>query len=324
MKVLITRPNPKSKSDGIDVYCNALASMFKDDDSVCVLPIENYGTRNFHLLNGVYKYRKFYNAVKNINPDIIHINGYTSFTVVQAFLCSIFLGKKIVYTPHWHPFEKLNRPLFGKIFFYVLLYPLIKLFAEKIITLNNEDNTFFASISKNTVQIPHWLKFNLTSTDNIIKNESMILFVGRVSDTNKGVEHLFKLPLNDYEIHMVGYGDIDIRGDMKRHMNIATEKLVELYKQASLLVVPSKYEAFSLVSLEALMCGTPIVISENVRIADYLKGISGVSIFKYGDYPDFISKVQETIGKQVDIESIKNIFDYKKIKNQYKELYTKL
>lgn len=94
----------------------------------------------------------------------------------------------------------------------------------------------------------------------------MVLFVGR-NDTNKGIEHLYSLPDN-YRVHCVCKGTVK-RNDFILHQNLGDAELACLYRQASVVVVPSRYEAFSLVALEALQYHTPVVISERVRIGDY-------------------------------------------------------
>ena len=108
---------------------------------------------------------------------------------------------------------------------------------------------------------------------------------------------------------------------MTHYQNISDEELAELYSKASLLVVPSLYEAFSYVTLESLSFETPVVMSERVRIADYLGNLKGYSIFKYGDTEDFVNKVKNTIGTTVESERILNIFAPEKIKKKYEQIY---
>ena len=94
-----------------------------------------------------------------------------------------------------------------------------------------------------------------------------------------------------------------------------------LLTKASLLVIPSKYEAFSYAALEAMTYGTPVLMSERVRIADYLDGVEGFHIFQYGDFDEFVRKVDMTIGSTVDTNVIKQRFSPQKIKEQYRTLY---
>ena len=97
-----------------------------------------------------------------------------------------------------------------------------------------------------------------------------------------------------------------------------------LYKEASLLVVPSRYEAFSYVALEALQSNTPVVMSDRVRIADHLNGIKGYTIFHYQDYKGFEQAVNETIGTSVDVKKISQIFSPDVIKEMYISEYKRL
>ncbi len=53
---------------------------------------------------------------------------------------------------------------------------------------------------------------------------------------------------------------------------------LEAYVDADAYVLPSRYETFPLSILEALACGTPIVLTENCEIAESLKGKVGLVV----------------------------------------------
>jgi glycosyltransferase involved in cell wall biosynthesis len=101
-------------------------------------------------------------------------------------------------------------------------------------------------------------------------------------------------------------------------------ELATLYAKASLVVIPSKYEAFSYAALEALSYGTPVLLSERVRIADYLDGVKGFQIFHYGDHTDFLNKIALSLGMVVETDKIKKIFDPEMIKEHYRSIYLNL
>ena len=94
-----------------------------------------------------------------------------------------------------------------------------------------------------------------------------------------------------------------------------------MYAQAALLAVPSKYEAFSYVSLEALGHGTPVLMSNNVRIADHLNGIEGWDTFELNNIDNFLNKIESTIKKKVDVNKIMQRFSAETIKFKYDNLY---
>lgn len=171
---------------------------------------------------------------------------------------------------------------------------------------------------KRVYMIPHHFIATPMAKDKPEKKDNMILFVGR-NEPNKGMEYLYQLPAK-YETHCVTGGELK-RADFIQHKNIPQDELSVLYKEASLVVIPSRYEAFSYVALEAFTHGTPVVMSSNVKIADHLEKEKGFSIFPYGDIKSFITKVEETIGKPVDTERILSKFDPDKIRRQYETVF---
>ena len=111
---------------------------------------------------------------------------------------------------------------------------------------------------------------------------------------------------------------------MTKHVNIPFDELCSLYAKAALLVVPSRYEAFSYVALEALSYGTPVLLSDRVRIADYLENVEGVSVFTYHDYKDFVEKVKKSTDLVVNDCEVKRLFSGENIKEKYMSLFMSL
>ena len=325
VNVLEIRPNPNSKSNGIDKYCQSLRRMFKDDEEIKILPVENHPMKKIRVLKEIYSDGVLTKLFNRNDIDVIHINGFASFSVVQCFWYAMKAKKKIVYTAHWHPFEYLNHPLRAKVFFSIFLKPLVKRHANVVVTINNEDTAFFKSFHPNVIQIPHWIEESKPAFEgDVEKDPRMILFVGRFNDPNKGAEHLFKLPEGQYDIHCVGPCNGGLRSDMTSHVNISDEELNILYQRASLLVVPSRYEAFSYVALEALSYGIPVLLSDRVRIADYLGGVEGVGLFPYRNFDEFVNKVKNMIGKEIDKCKVMNLFSEGSVKHRYSKLFSEL
>ena len=320
IKILQIRENLPG---GTDNYCKGLHKLLGKDAECQVLPVSDIPQMPSRLYHYSYQERVLQPYIES--ADIIHVNGYTAQGTIDAMRFAHRLGKKVVYTGHWHPFHCLRHPFLGKLFFDLKMKRAIEKYADAVTTINHEDTRFFSSIHPRVVQIPHWNEFQEEYNRNVDRNPRMILFVGRIDDPVKGFEQLYALTEGLYDIHCVGTGEISMtRKDMTQHTNIPTEDLLELYRKASLLVVPSKYEAFSFVALEALSQGTPVVMSDRVRIADYLEGIEGYAVYRYGDSRDFVDKVARQVGTNVDVESVRHIFDSREIAKKYKELYLSL
>jgi glycosyltransferase involved in cell wall biosynthesis len=319
-KVLQIRETPKTKCGGIDANCQAIYNAFMSDENIDMLPIKDYKLTEMPYLRSKYiPYKEVYDDIKKANPDIVHIHGSYTFTFMNVVRAAIRLKKKIVYSPHFHPFYSLARPKMGFIFFYMLTRPFLK-YVDTVITINSEDTEWFKKYHTNVVRIPHWSKLN-SEGGKVYKKNNQILFVGRINDSIKGIEHIYSLPEGKYDIHCVGKGSLQSRSDITQHINISDEELTKLYAESSLLVIPSRYEAFSYVAVEALSCNTPIVVSDRVRITDYFETCSYVGVFKYHDMCDFVNVVDQTIGQVVDVNHVRYIFDSERLKKRYKEIY---
>lgn len=312
-KILYIRENLPG---GTDKYCKALYLLLKDDPELCPLPPVDLPAVPSRLFHYYYKQQPLEQAIRQ--ADIIHINGYTAMGSIQAMLTAHRLHKKIVYTAHWHPFRCLRHPMLGRLFFHLLFRPLIRRYADVVTAINDEDYRFFSRFHSHVIQIPHW--FQPQSITRPAKKPNMILFVGRLDDPVKGISHLYHLPEQAYEIHCVGKGTLQ-RTDFIQHAGMTDQALAQLYAEASLLVIPSKYEAFSYAALEAMSYGTPVLMSERVRIADYLDGIKGWNTFRYGDDEDFQKKISETIGLQVETDKVIHTFSPDSILPKYRSVY---
>lgn len=119
---------------------------------------------------------------------------------------------------------------------------------------------------------------------------NFLLYVG-VMKPHKNIEGVIRayaeLPAqvrSDHPLVMVGrddrrYFDVDrtaeelgIRGDLRRIQDVSVEALAELYRRATLLLIPSFYEGFGLPSLEAMAFGTPVIASNRSSFPELIEG----------------------------------------------------
>jgi glycosyltransferase involved in cell wall biosynthesis len=77
---------------------------------------------------------------------------------------------------------------------------------------------------------------------------------------------------------------VEVRGWVGR------TELVELYRGAAALLLPSRYEGFGLPVLEAMACGVPVVLSDDVALRE-VAGDAGV----YADDGDFTGAVRRAV-----------------------------
>lgn len=146
-----------------------------------------------------------------------------------------------------------------------------------------------------------------------IGDKQMILFVGRIHKI-KGIDFLIKAfallstERNDIILVIVGpddgylsdveklLSDLNLMDKVKLIGFI--DNVMEAYRDADLLVYPSVYEIFGLVPFEAIMCGTPIVVTDNCGCSELVKEAYCGLLTKYGDVYDLKEKMKYILENQ--------------------------
>jgi glycosyltransferase involved in cell wall biosynthesis len=266
------------------------------------------------------------------NFDIIHIHEHR--TPLAVFVHYYAKKYDIPYVLQSHGsvlkimrMDKL-KTLFDKIFGYAILRD-----ASKLIAVSNFEVDQYKQMNvpeeKITV-IPNGI--DLDSFKNLppkgtfrekfsISEKHIILFLGRINEI-KGIDFLIRsyAKLND-EIEdtvLIIAGSDD--GYKSRAESLITELNLEnkvkfvgyisgvdnlaAYVDADVLVYPSIFEIFGLVPFEAIMCGTPVIVTEECGCGEIIKEINCGLVVKYGDIADLKEKIYFCIRNQNDLAKL--------------------
>lgn len=99
----------------------------------------------------------------------------------------------------------------------------------------------------------------------------------------------------------------------------------DLYRNAVAFLFPSQWEeAFGLVMIEALACGTPVIAFNKGAIPEIIG--NGVNGFIVETYEEFCDKIKEvgSISRQKCRSSVENRFSPRTIAEQYTNVYSKI
>jgi len=193
------------------------------------------------------------------------------------------------------------------------------------------------------------IKIKQSFEDNIIK----IISVFNLNDKTKNISGLligFKKFLDTYKEEFKDKDIIlDIYGDGKDKMkltNLASELnllnknvffkgavdnkvLKDLMSDYAFFVMFSRVETFSVVTLEAMLCGLPVIATRCGGPEEYLKPEYGILIDKE-DIEQlvnafyFMCKNYKNFAKEKISEFVKENYSYSKISNKFKELYQEI
>jgi glycosyltransferase involved in cell wall biosynthesis len=129
-----------------------------------------------------------------------------------------------------------------------------------------------------------------------------LLYCGRI-DPNKGCNELFEYFIrfkkdhpSDLQLVLAGKDDIKIprHRDIEFKGFVSTETKFSLMSGAAALAMPSSRESFSIVTLEAMAQGTPVIANGRSEvISDHVS--QSEAGYTYADYAEFADKLLELI-----------------------------
>lgn len=151
---------------------------------------------------------------------------------------------------------------------------------------------------------------NIREKYGIPGNKKILLGVAAVWSSRKGLETFRKisdiLP-HEYVIVLVGLNSWQKRRLPSNMIGIGhtenMEELAELYSEAHIFVNPSVEESFSLVTIEAMACGTPVIALDTSAVKELITEYNGM-ILHNPTPEDYLSAVSEIEKKKLDTNQI--------------------
>lgn len=256
----------------------------------------------FKYFLGIHSKNMEQYVVESVNKyDIVHISGVWQPTITKA--CQECLKRDIPYILSLHgslsPYS-WSQKTFKKYIYYLWRerYNTSKASGIHYTTLSEKNETNHLKLPRLFSVIPNGLDTNIWNYDELLgsdwrkknlieKKTFLILYVGRLHH-KKGLdlipEILGRISGLDWKMVFVGNDDND--GTKKNLIKKFKEKKIInkvlfcssvepttlpcIYSAADIFILPSLHENFGNVTVEALSCGCPVIVSDNVGVGEDL------------------------------------------------------
>jgi len=338
--------------------CNSIISM--NNVNLIHIPIEDFSTidedRLYRNVAVMAESIILYSTFKNLHYDIIHSHYWLSGMVGSVL-------KEFWNIPHVTMFHTLARiknevsPGYIEPSFRIIAEENVMGSCDLIIASTEKEKAYlidkYRALDSKITVIPCGVNTDLFKPVNKdlarklsgIKSSPNILFVGR-DDPIKGLDNLLMalslLKMADgFTLTIIGGDDsslFSIRNTLRQkcnsilsdHINligpVPHEQMVSYYNTADFCVIPSYYESFSLVALESVACGVP-VLSTDVGDVRHISASCPSCIIISSNNPDTIArgiKDMLNIKKETNYKSIPDRYRWRNIVNKIIQHYFEL
>lgn len=255
--------------------------------------------------------------------DVIHIHEYRTVLAIVIRYYAKKYGIPYVLQAHGSLPIIIKRQRLKKIFDILFGYRILR-DASKVIAVSEAEVKQYKQMSINDdkiVVVPDGIDVeafrDLPTHEKFrekydIKEDHMILFLGRIHK-RKGIDFLIKSfseltrEMSDVVLVIIGPDDrykVEVEKSIKT-LNLGNRvKLIgyvdekdklSAYVDADVLVYPAIFEIFGLVPFEAIMCGTPVIVTDDCGCGEFVEKGDGGYLVKYGDVNDLKENMKYVI-----------------------------
>jgi glycosyltransferase involved in cell wall biosynthesis/predicted metal-dependent phosphoesterase TrpH len=273
----------KKRNLPIDIVC-CNSSLQSDDHLIVLNPLKEFSLPlyldyNFRIPNFVELHNLFFEGgYDRIICSTEGIMGFFGLYLKHAYTVEASFYMHTDWLTFAHKVLNVDGPNFSRL--RRILRSFYKAF-DRVLVLNSDQRAWLSRAHMNLApenvrQTAHWVNPcfkaqppNKEQAFSLPKNTPVLLYVGRVS-TEKGVLELpamyqrAKQAVPNLKFAIVGKGPA--QSQLTQEMPdaifmdwVQQDKLPLLYASADMLVLPSRFDTFAMVVLEALSCGLPVI-----------------------------------------------------------------
>lgn len=265
-------------------------------------------------------------VLKDDKPDVVHILSYYALEYDVLAVWSKINGVPLVSQYHAG----------GRLVNYILRYPFLffTIHLSKVLYTRPQEKSNLDRLFANSEFLPNWVDETVFKDSKLRRKPASILFIGNVWSGGRKYYKGYDVLQEAFKKAKEKMPDLtlDEYGKGTKGGRISTEKLVRAYNTHELCVIPSRIEPFSLVALEAVSCGCPVLITDAFGVAPLLKNFGYELIVQPGDSSQLSEKIIEVLeNKKIQKEqveagkkAIREVFNKGKIGKKLIRVYSEL
>lgn len=244
----------------------------------------------------------FLNHLLKEKYDLLHMIVNRNYMVFILLFRFLFKAKFVLTVHDTLDFQLLNLDSFNQKKSYFVKRLLVR-FSDLILIYNLIDLELLKRKypKKNFSLIKNGVESELTNLNNDGKNRSIVLFAGGKDNSYKGLNFLISsLNKTNTKPRLIKCGYARRKNYSQNDFGeLAPKEFFNMLIKVSILIVPSKYDSFSITALEAMSVGTPVILTENCGVSKYLSNGEGCFIVKYGDEESLSEKIDLLVSDSV-------------------------
>ncbi|MGB3345739.1 MAG: glycosyltransferase family 4 protein [Candidatus Humimicrobiia bacterium] len=252
------------------------------------------------------------------NFDVVHLHNFRSYQNNVVYKYAKKYRIPYILQAHGSSLRIIEKQRLKKLYDWVWGYKILK-DSSKLIAVSKVEVEQYKKIGvddNKIVLIPNGLdverfknlpKHGQFREKHGIKENHIILFLGRIHKI-KGVDFLIKafgslVKEMDNVILVIAGPDDGYRKEcekLTKDLNLrdrvkfigCVDNVAETYQDTDVLIYPSIYEIFGLVPFEAIMCGTPVIVTDDCGCSELVKEAGCGYLVEYGDVNDLEEKIK--------------------------------
>ncbi|MFS2224582.1 glycosyltransferase [Pantoea sp. B65] len=246
--------------------------------------------------------KRFISILLKEKPDVVHIHSTFAGFMARLILMVFYPIRQpaVIYCPHAFAFLMEGSGIKKNLYVYIEKF--LSLITDKIICVSQFEYEAAKKlgISPSKMAVVHNGVPVREGIDKHYSHDTLnLLFVGRL-DFQKGYDLLVTAmrEISDESIHLTIVGD-SVNGETEKVplKNITytgwvkSTEIERYFVNADALVIPSRWEGFAMVPLEAMSYGLPVISSDSTSFPEVVKDQVTGYLFKNGDAEELKEKI---------------------------------